>query len=281
MYSPGSPSGNQVRFAGDQLSTGPHPAPTRPGRDIDAESFCTLFQQATVNHSKLQIVFEDGKFWQRQSNGVCLHIRNQQDVSLNDLLLNGGQGWTLQDKWTLAVVLAHAVLHCYGGPWLRTDWSKEHVSFFKKDSTQKLDLSRPFLAVDFEEHPLGDNQQNNVFAHHSNPLLLSLGILLLEVIKETRIESHWTADDLTDGLHPNVNTNLTTALRLLENSNEDLVMGYRKAVRACLEWDSTESTGGEDWNMRLYEAIVEPLERELEHGFQLTPETLQLIGVNS
>lgn len=201
-------------------------------------------------------------------------------MSLDNLLLNGGQEWSLKDRYTLAVVLAHAVLHCCGSPWLRTAWNKDHVSFFKKDSTQKPDLSRPFLAVDFEDHVAGDQQQNDLFAQHSNPMLLSLGILLLEVYNATRIESHWTAEDLTDGRHPNANTNLTAALRLLESSNGDVVLRYREAVKACLEWDSVDdSAGKEDWNLRLYEAIVRPLEQELKDGFGLTPERLQLIGV--
>lgn len=164
---------------------------------------------------------------------------------------------------------------------MRADWSKEHVSFFKKEREHEPDLSRPFLTMDFTESS-ETNQKTDLFMLHSNPALLSLGILLLEISKGLRIEDYWSEADLTDGCDENESTNLTAALRLLEDSGGDLYIGYRKAVKACLEWDAVNG-GSEDENVdfakRMYEYVVEPLEVELEHGFGILPEQLGLIGM--
>jgi hypothetical protein len=266
---------NHVHFACNPSTTPSRPS---PGRDVDSQSFCELLQKAQTHKSSLQIMFESGKLWQKMSKPLRLQIRDQTDISLQSLLGNS-QGWRLREKSILAVVLAHAALHCSEGPWLRADWSKEHVSFFKKDDAQQPDLSRPFLQMDFTEQTVTD-EEDEMFMMHSNPALLSLGVLLLEIGKNSSIERHWSAEDLMDDETPNESTNLTAALRLLENSDGDLVVGYRKAVRACLEWDVVN--GGredEDFAKRMYEYIVEPLERELEHGFDIAPEQLGLMGM--
>ncbi|KAF2115387.1 hypothetical protein BDV96DRAFT_659646 [Lophiotrema nucula] len=257
-----------VRFDAGESSP-----PLSPGRDIGSESLCTLLQQAQANRANLNIVYENGKLWQRRSSSGSLRLRSPKDVSLQDLLRSEGRTWSLRDKWILAVVLAHAVLHCSDSPWLAPNWSKEHVSFFKNDSTGEAMLGRPFLKVDFGSHSAGESEDAGLFMAHSNPALLSLGVMLLEVYLGKSIESQYLPEDLFDG-NPNENTNLTTALRLLENADGDLVVGFRKAIKSCLDWDvhGPEDTG--DLRKRLYTAIVEPLEDALEHGFDLKPETL-------
>jgi hypothetical protein len=266
-----------VRFQGD-----PSPGQVARGaqvQDIDSQSFCVMLREAQSRNSSLQILFEDGKLWQKRSVRSCLEIGDQADISLKQLL-GHSRDWRLREKSILAVVLAHAVLHCSEGPWLRADWSKEHVSFFRKDATTQPDLSRPFLTIDFAGDS-GANQQTDLFMLHSNPALLSLGVLLLEIGKGLQIEDHWSAADLTDGRDANESTNLMTALRLLANSEADLVIGYGKAVKACLDWDTMNSgREDEDFGKRMYEYIVEPLENELKHGFDILPEQLGLVGMN-
>ncbi|KAH7066387.1 hypothetical protein BKA63DRAFT_571758 [Paraphoma chrysanthemicola] len=268
---PSSRSEGQVRFANDTRHTSGMGAPAR--NDVEADSLCEMFQHARSANAKLQLIFRDGKLSQTKSKGMCLRIRNQQDVPLTSLLGDRNQTWTLRDKWVLAVVLAHAALHCPAGSWLRADWNKEHVSFFRRDATQQADLTRPFLTLDFE------NQSTVADPLGPHPTLLSLGILLLEINKGTAIERHHAREDMING-QPNIFTNLTTAHRLLDTWNGDLVMGYRKAVKACLDWDTAYSElQNEDFAQRMYETIVEPLELELQHGFGLSPEDLNLMWV--
>jgi hypothetical protein len=267
-----------VRFVG--VSPTPSPSAAPQSRDLESASFCEMFEKARENQAKLEITYAGGRLWQNKSKRMCLQIQNQEEILLNDLLVDNRYMWTLKDKWTLAVILAHAVLHGSEGPWLRDDWSKRHVSFFKKDGEQIPDLRRPFMTLDFDAPLEQSGAQDHLFVQHSNPTLLALGILLLEIMKGTHIELHWTPDDLTDGSQANENTNLTTAMRLLDQSNGDLVTGFRRAVAACLEWDDSSDQVESDFVNRMYEAIVEPLEYELEHGFQVTPESLHLMPVS-
>lgn len=275
--SPDRHDAGHVRFANDDSTSARADGPPKP--DIEPEALCEMFRKARERNAKLQLVFEDGKLSQAKSKSMCLQIRDQQDVPLASLLGNQNQVWTLQDKWVLAVILAHAALHCPAGSWLRADWSKEHVSFFRRGATQQADLSHPFLTLDFDNQPAGVSLDGSDALFEPQPTLLSLGILLLEVIKGTAIETHHSPEDLIDG-RPNEYTNLTTALRLLEKSNGDLFVGYRKAVKACLEWDTANGElQHEEFARRMYEVIVEPLERELEHGFEISPDNLGLTGL--
>lgn len=266
---------NHVRFQGVPETQRVSQAPQLS--DIETQSFCDMLQKAQRRNSSLQLLYEHGKLWQKRSTPSCLQIGAQAGISLTELL-GQSRGWRLKEKSILAVVLAHAVLHCSEGPWMRADWSKEHVSFFRKETTDEPDLSRPFLDMDFTDTS-GADQETDLFMLHSNPTLLSLGILLLEISKGIRIEDCWLDADLTDGCEENESTNLTAALRLLENSAGDLVIGYRKAVKACLEWDTINGDSYEsvDFTKRMYENIVKPLEIELEHGFEISPEQLSLV----
>lgn len=259
-----------VRFAGVSEA----PPSTIPRREVDAESFCSLIRSAYGQQAPLHLVFEGGKFWQTRARRRSLAIDKQRDVTLSQLLANSTHKFSLKEQRVLAVVLAHAALHCSTGPWLSEKWSKEHISFFRHDSATHLDVRHPFLRLRFDEEVV--ESAEDLFCIHPNPRLLSLGILLLELYLEATIESQWSDTDLSNG-QANGNTNLTAALRLLEDSEDKVYEGYRAAIRACLEFDvATPDT--EDLRQKIYEDIVLPLELELEHGFHITPEDLQLVS---
>jgi len=273
IYEESEPSQqNTVRFLvdGQELL-----APQVPGYDVDSESMCALIQQAHKKKTALRIILQQGKLWQVKSRAMSLRIQEEEDVPLKDLLHHHDQRIAMREKWVLAVVLAHAALHCSNGPWLSEDWSKEHVSFFRDASGTSLDLRRPFLAVEFEDTRADGSASSTLFNTHSNPSLLSLGILLLEINKKKSIETMWSSDYLMDG-QPNENTNLTTAMRLLQDDDGEWTDGYRTAVEACLEF-SYPSLGVDECRKEMYEKIVYPLERDLENGFNIKPEDLELV----
>ena len=259
-----------VRFANDEERY--------PGKDIDSEPLCSLIRQAYVQQSTLQIMFDQNKLWQVQSRKRSLGFQKQKDITLKDLLCDRSRdfdrSFRLKERWILAVTLAHAALHGSDGPWLCEDWSKEHITFFRNDFSAEPDLSRPFLKVRFEEDSKDAEVTCNLYSYHSNPALLSLGILLLEIYLRNPIESRYAEEDLIEG-SPNENTNLTTALRLLQDAEGDLYEGYRSAIRACLECE-TQGIDAASWRKVVYGEIVWPLEQELERGFHIKVEDLQL-----
>ena len=110
-----------------------------------------------------------------------------------------------------------------------------------------------------------------------NSSLESLGILLLEINSGDRIESKYGKEDLGADGQPNENSNLTTALRLLEELKYDVYEGYTAAVSACLDAEMSSSESAENFAKKVYQRIVLPLERELEHGFSLKPEHFDLV----
>jgi hypothetical protein len=184
----------------------------------------------------------------------------------------------LRDKWILAVVLSHAALHGSGGPWLNENWSKEHITFFKKDGLQNPDLRRPFLKISVDEEGLGlQGRQSGRLNCNINSSFEGLGIMLLEILSGATIESKWAQEDLDANGEPNEYTNLTTALRVLKEHEHEVYEGYRAAVQACLDVEMSSPESADSLAKKVYDRIVAPLERELEHGFKLRPEQFDLV----
>ncbi|KIX10282.1 uncharacterized protein Z518_01364 [Rhinocladiella mackenziei CBS 650.93] len=271
------PQATTVRFvlsgSGEEKRSLNPPSSNCDRRDIESDSLCALIQEAHVQKAALQIMFDGSRLWQVRSRRNSMNIEKQKDITLNDVLGAENCRIPLREKWILAVVLAHAALHGSDSPWLCEDLSKEHISFFKKSSSRAPDLTKPLLKIHWHQDFVNQNNARNFFNVHSSSCLLSLGILLLEIYLTEAIENQYQDEDLNDG-EPNENTNLTTALRLLEGTEGELYEGYRAAIRACLEPDlyTPDDTG--DFRKKVYERIVLPLERELMHGFHLTPEDL-------
>jgi len=264
-----------VRFETLQVPSNASSPP--PCRNVDSQSLCDLLQRARASKSRLQLLYKDNTLWQQRSKFPRLEIRDHLDASLESLLEDARcwERYHLRDRSVLAVILAHAAMHCSEGPWLQAKLNKEHISFFRRGNAQHPDVSRPFLTMEFTQQQMIMAEEDDLSAIHSNPTLLSLGVLLLEITNGTLIEKHWNPEDLTNGTAQNDSTNLTAALRLLDNSDGKVVLPLQRAVRACLEWD--KMNGGrehEDFAERMYELIVEPLEDVLRHGFELTPEQL-------
>ena len=278
----------QVRFAGGQApstSSTSTPSSVPPDRNIESESLCDLLQRARAANTSLQILFENDMLWQQRAKRPDSQIRHQLDASLMSLL-GDAECWKEsskpRDRSILAVRLAHAVMHCSEGPWLRTDFDKKQIFFFREHGAQHPDVGRPLFALDFTHPQTTVDEDDNLFSVHSNPTILSLGILLLEINDGIKIEDHWAPEDLIDGLIPNESTNLTTALRLLKKLDGKLVIRSQKAVRACLEWDRfNDGREDEDFVKRMYELIVEPLEDVLQHSWDVTPGQLGFDGIHT
>ncbi|KAH7380832.1 hypothetical protein BKA64DRAFT_221672 [Cadophora sp. MPI-SDFR-AT-0126] len=271
----GKPS---VRFTDDSHPAQSIPAPKDPRRFIDTESVCTFIKEAHKNNSSLELVFDGEKLWQGRSTGTRVLHKPEIGIPLNTLLGESQTPLKLKQKRSLAVVLAHAILHYCESPWVSNSWNKQHVSFFA--TLKGPDLMRPYLATQFEAGTARlDDTVDDLFRHPS-PALLSLGILLLELYLSKPIESLWEADDTDDGME-GINTNWITAEKQLEKMDDDLYEGYRNAIRACLKVDYVDSEDlsldNEDFRKLIYERVVVPLEDELENGFHITPEQLGVL----
>ncbi|CAO2648884.1 Nn.00g098330.m01.CDS01 [Neocucurbitaria sp. VM-36] len=257
-----------VRFAdgGGVQTSSPNP----PRWDIESKSLCSLLHEALDNDADLRIALEKEKLWQLKSGLAEWKIRQQNGTRLTSFLPDAPQGWELRERSMLAVILAHAVLHCLDSPWLCNNWSKDHVVFFRKDSSAEIEFEHPFLMIDFQEENV-DPSPDNLMSVHGNPIILALGILLLEIFTQTGIESQREEQHLSGG-QPNANTDLTTAIKVLKARQGDVRVKYRQAVWECLNWKDAQ-LDDDSLRQEIYEKIVEPLEHELSAGW---PETENL-----
>ncbi|KAH8591828.1 hypothetical protein B0O99DRAFT_266605 [Bisporella sp. PMI_857] len=268
-----------VRFVDENKPTERKVYPKDSRHYIDTESVCTLIKEAYKNKTSLELVFDGEKLWQARSAGSRIVVRPEIGIPLRTLLGDSESRLKLKERRSLAVVLAHAILHYCGSPWLSDNWNKEHVNFFA--TTNGPDLMRPYLVAQFEPLSSSPEEIPDTMYSHPSPALLSLGILLLELYLSKPIESLWDFDDTENGME-GVNTNWITAEKLLDKMGDDLYEGYRNAIQACLKIDyvGTEnnlSLDDEDFRKLVYERVVIPLEDELDNGFHVTPEDLRVL----
>ena len=236
------------------------------------EDICALLELAQRNNCCLGMLVDEEKLWHVKSQAKQLSFLDSlPTISLQELLQTSTK-LPLREKRILAVVLANSSLQLCESPWFSKDWSKEDISFFYKSATH-VDLKRPYLSTSFQNFPQ-DDDQDAMLRIHPNQSILALGILLLEIQLGKPIESQRAAEDLIDGQRANVNTDLTTALRLLEDSVDDIYEDYRTAIQACLNCnfvspDQALDLENAEFRQAVYENIVAPLEQELYHGFKL------------
>jgi len=197
-------------------------------------------------------------------------------------LLAGQRKFNLREKRILAVILAHSMLHFCESPWTNQEWSKHHVSFFKRSKQGDFDLERPWLSPDFA-NPCVTEDVDKLNSMHPNPSVLALGILLLEIELGDVLESFREACDLSPEGLENCDTAYFTAYRVWENKLDNAYWGYRAAVEACLKCNFFEREDGgplsledKDFHEAVYEHIVQPLEKELWIACRVKPEEIGL-----
>ncbi|KAL6715524.1 hypothetical protein ACLMJK_006485 [Lecanora helva] len=246
----------------------------------EVKSLCALIEKHGSPAISISFDFQAGKLLQSRPRRRSLNQISETEIGISLSKLLDQKTWkmSLKERRILAVTLAHTVLNFSEGPWLQELWDKTHIFFFGVACEgERLDYSRPYLSTHFGAVTPKLEEDDGLLVLHQNPSLLSLGILLLELHKCEPIEHHWQDDDL-DGGHPNANTNLVAAERLLENCVDDIYENYRAAVEACLtcEFATVEDVGLKDEEFRrlVHENIVAPLEEELWTAFKVSPHDL-------
>ncbi|EKG17380.1 hypothetical protein MPH_05448 [Macrophomina phaseolina MS6] len=250
-------------------------ASSEAGKKIHVESICAIVSQARRSNVALLVEYESNTLWHRARKRTI--PKQESCITLDHLLRHQGQR-KLKEKRVLAVVLAHSLLHLCDSSWLKNEWDKTHISFFRSAANQ-LNL-KPYLHADFQALS-GEIDKSAMLQLHPSPAILALGILLLELQIWEPIENKRRPEDLTDDGLENVNTNLMTAERVFMESDDEIFENYRKAVRACLNCDFLDERevdfNDDEVRFLVYENIVAPLEKELYQGWKMGP--ADLVGV--
>lgn len=133
----------------------------------------------------------------------------------------------LRDQRILALSFVYALFQCYEGPYVKGPLNKESI-FFYALTDHNLDFGRPFLATQFSRLRISERQQN-VTIQHPCPLILMLGILLIEMHEGRLLDTFRKQSDAPK----TANRELFIARREIETLN--CTETYRNAAKACLE----------------------------------------------
>ena len=183
----------------------------------------------------------------------------------------------LYERLRLAKTLAVAVLQFHSTPWLRSCWRSEDVYFFGDEVVILQDqpvLSSPHVNVRFRG-PDGPLSRSSTFPSHTlarNPLLFSLGVVLLEIAYASTLESLQRPND-SNNSQENPYPELFIARRLAVSGHSDMGGSYHKIVERLVECDFGCGNDLSDLQLQvaLYKDVICPLER-LErklHDFHL------------
>ena len=170
------------------------------------------------------------------------------------------------DRIGLARRLATAVLQYHTTPWLKPSWRSDDVVFFDDSGSDQLqpNLFAPYLNTKFSEssdHPSSGTSFTDMVR---NPLLFSLGVVLLEIAHGVSLNALRQPIDLQNG--GDRFQDLLTAQRLAKSRGSIMGSKYHAIVEHCI------FPPGDDLNdVRLqgafHQSVVKPL-REIEAGFK-------------
>jgi hypothetical protein len=163
----------------------------------------------------------------------------------------------------ICIAVARAVWQFYGSGWWESDCTKENFRFVwvasGTDSSPQLHIDKPFFYYSMDEPEDYDRAAGST---HNNPMILALGIILLEVELGLRIEKARGKKELSIDGKVTPNTDLFVAKRLLEKDgkwtgHEDV----RPVIQNCVTGNTFKSASDiEEVRQALLRDVVEPLE---------------------
>ena len=173
---------------------------------------------------------------------------------------------SLYDRLRLAKTLAIAVLQYHATPWLSTYWRSKDVYFFADGfpfSEECPNLASPHLNVRVKV-PCGQltsELSSLPTGVARNPLLFSLGVILLEIAYAASLNSLQNPSDLENGTQCRY-TEFLAARRLAKSARSDMGGKYHKVVEKLVECDFGCGTDLEDPQLQAayYGEVICPLE---------------------
>ena len=256
--------------------------------DYVRKDFCDLIKRRLRQPSQksmcvavLENTDRSKNFVYSPANVTC--TRRRRAVSLEQLITKmneqgvGGR-IPLYERLRLARTLAVAVLQYHSTPWLRTCWRSEDVYFFGDEVVAVGEppiLTSPHLNVRVSG-PDGHLSRSSTFPQQPlarNPLLFSLGVVLLEIAYSSTLESLQRPNDLDEG-RKNLYTDFFVARRLASLGHSDMGGSYHKIVERLVECDFGCGNDLSDLQLQvaLYKDVICPLERleQKLHEFHLS-----------
>lgn len=172
----------------------------------------------------------------------------------------------------IALVMAKVVLQLHSCPWLKDNWAKEDIYFFR-DQQAKIFLDSMALTSKFHPVKLATSLETltPAMSHSSRKRtkasLLSLGVLILEMWFNISIEScHFRDRFLGPDGAENEFTRFNTAQKWQENALDEGGIDFHSLTYCCIygEFSTTkQDLNDEEMRKAVYQEVVQPLERIL------------------
>ncbi|KAF2263450.1 hypothetical protein CC78DRAFT_465821 [Lojkania enalia] len=209
-------------------------------------------------------------------------VKIQERITLAELIQqahesissSGFIGGTLrrQERLEIALTMAKVILRLYQCPWLKEEWSKEDIYFFR-DAESKVHPETISLVSEFysTRHPSQPEimapSEPHLERKRARALLLSLGILILELWFNKPLEScsFWTKFLGPDGKE-NEFTKSNTAQKWQERALEEGGVDLDSLTHRCIHCDfgtARQDLNDEELRRAVYDEVVQPLERIL------------------
>lgn len=190
-------------------------------------------------------------------------------VTLEDVL-EGKRGLrpliSLAEKVRLALVIASSVLQLSKTPWLPEALTPKNVHFFRRGNT--LSYEHPFLQRRLPECSLLerlDSAADGVgYSLSSNPTLLALGMLLLEIILGSSLKQLRLPYEKSPHDHGLIQ-DLTIANRMLEQRVALINPAYKAVIERCIGCTDSKELDEDDFRQTVYNGVVMELEAIWDH----------------
>jgi hypothetical protein len=236
------------------------------------------------------------KLWHLRPSGdqtLIQDIRYSTFQSLQELLNQSAEDNETEfsaiegrDRLILSFVLATSLLHLYEGPWLQKIWSNDDICFLinTKDRA-RLNLKNPYLTA-ICAAPTSKPNPTTLNQVHRYPIILALGILLLEIAIGTTLKLKESDDEKQDGRHETFNTDCLVALRIFEewaresqrSVSRSIPLGLKSAIDACLNLkklpDTAPPPNQEQVRQYIFAQVVIPLGTALATTYGIPLEQL-------
>ena len=202
------------------------------------------FSRATDNPCLGYLDSDDGVTF-----SIFYTLKGRYISSLDDVLDRASadcNAISIRERLVHASLLAAAVISFYDTPWLPRVLSSQNIVFFNTDAaTAKRTLTEPYLQTLLEQDKIAYEACLNKDVDSRRFLLLSLGIVLIEIAYSAPWRKLQSQEDIMKDLNDR-DRNVLNLMRLSETVSRELGSRYAKVVQSCLQ----ASVGNRDLEKR-------------------------------
>ncbi|KAI4225882.1 MAG: hypothetical protein L6R36_003590 [Xanthoria steineri] len=169
-----------------------------------------------------------------------------------------------RSRLAIAVTLAHSMLQLHTGPWLHESWGKKDV-YFLQDQKDTIYADQPFLVRQISTNEADSAVSCKTTSGGCNTTLLCLGIIILELWFNERIEAQVFYQQFLDQEgNDNEYTAFNAAQKWQEQAMEEAGLDLHNATRRCIYCAfgaASQDLEDEELRRAVYSEVIQPLEK--------------------